>query len=335
MTPNIIHGYSIRNVEASPEPHGHILHGYDWFYQDGSAQGEPLMYEELTRYGQPISCSIIDRGLVFISYGHESLWIRERIQTTQIQEHPVFLNETHVYPDPDVSFGWDPDSDQRLSAFAAGYRVHQPDHDPAQEITVPDYSGQDLQELLAAAITSTDIGIVILGTEDLNFFGDPRVILLGTTESLTLPEAQTPTLAIEVDAEPVASGEPSATDFLPTPHIIEKKYQARIDHLQAIAEDEDIFFSSESCRDFWLFIRSYCPSPQAGLILTDEGNLVAIWRDADGSTVEVEFLGDEQCKLIVFKDPKNPLRVLPEITNDTLVSIGQQIGECSFLHVDQ
>ena len=335
MTPNIIRGYSIRNVESSSEPHGHIPHGYDWFYQDGSAQGEPLMYEELTRYGQPISCSIIDRGLVFISYGHESLWIRERIQTAQIREQPLFLNETHAYPDPDISFGWDPDGEQRLSAFAAEYRVHQADPNPAQEITIPDYSEQDMQELLAAAITSVDIGIVILGTEDIDFFGDPRVILLGTNESLTLREAQTPTPAIEFDTEPVASGEPSATDFPPTPHIIEKNYQARIDHLQAIAEDEDIFLSSDSCRDFWLFIRTYCPSPQAGLILTDEGNLVAIWRDADGGTVEVEFLSDQQCKLIVFKDPKNPLGVLPEITNDTLISIGQQIGEFSFLHVDQ
>ena len=335
MTTNIVHGYSIRNVEASSGPYGHILHGYDWFYRDGSAQGEPLMYEELTRYGQPISCSIVDRGLVFISYGHESLCIREHIQPIQIQEYPVFLNETHVYPDPEVSFGWDPENDQRLSAFAAGYPVHQQDHGPAQEITVPNYPEQDLHELLATAITSADIGIVVLGTEDIHLFGDPRLILLSTTETLTPPEAQIPAPPIEVQAEPLDPAEPSATDFLPRPQVIEDNYRARIDYLRAIAEDEDIFFSSDSCRDFWLFISSYCPSPQAGLILTDDGNLVAIWRDAKGSNVEVEFLGNEQGKLIVFKDPNNPLRVLPEITNDTLASIGQQIGEFSFLHVDQ
>lgn len=335
MPPNIIHGYSIRNFEASPEPRGQIVHGHGWFYQEGTAQDEPFMDEELTRYGQPISCSIIERGLVFIACGHESLWIREHIQPTHIQEHPVFLNETHAYPEPDVSFGWDPDSDQRLSAFAAGYRFHEPDHDPTQEITVVGYSELDLRESLAAAITGADISIVILGTEDFDFFVDPQAALLSTTDSPTLPEAQAATPAIEISTEPVAAGEPSATDFLPTSHIIEKNYQARIHHLQAIAEDEDIFFSSESCHDFWLFIRGYCPSPQAGLILTDDGNLVAIWRDADGSTVEVEFLGNQQCKRIVFRDPQNPLRVLPEITNDTLASIGQQIGEFSFLHVDQ
>ena len=121
----------------------------------------------------------------------------------------------------------------------------------------------------------------------------------------------------------------------PAASTIEANYQQRIAELEEIAEEEDISFSSDSTQDFWLFIKDYRPSPQAGLILTDYGHLVAIWRDDAGGNIEVEFLGDQQCKMIVFKDPKDPLRVLPEISIDTLASIGQHVGELSFLQSDQ
>lgn len=131
-----------------------------------------------------------------------------------------------------------------------------------------------------------------------------------------------------------APDEPPVEAATPGASIIETNYQQRIAQLEEIAEEEDISFSSNSAQDFWLFIKDHRPSPQAGLILTDDGNLVAIWREATGGNIEVEFLGDQQCKLIVFKDPKDPLRVLPEISTDTLASIGQHVGELSFLQLD-
>ena len=132
----------------------------------------------------------------------------------------------------------------------------------------------------------------------------------------------------------IASDESSAEVITPKLDSIENNYQQRIAQLEEIAEEEDISFSSSSAQDFWRFIKDYRPSPQAGLILTDDGNLVAIWRDSTGGDVEVEFLGDQQCKMIVFKNPKEPLRVLPEISTDTLAYIGQHVGELSFLQLD-
>ena len=111
---------------------------------------------------------------------------------------------------------------------------------------------------------------------------------------------------------------------------MELNYQERIDYLDEVGKDEDISMSSDSCDDFWTFIKNYRPVPKADLILTDNGNLVAIWYENSGTNVEVEFLGDGQGKLIVFRDPKNPLHILPEISTDTLVSIGEQISEFSF-----
>ena len=109
--------------------------------------------------------------------------------------------------------------------------------------------------------------------------------------------------------------------------VIEFNYQQRINQLEVIARDEDIFVSDKSRNDFWLFIQDYRPSPQAGLILTDDGNLVAIWRGSGVSIVEIEFLGNDQCNLIIFREPNSPLCYLPEITTDTLIYIGERIGD--------
>ena len=185
------------------------------------------------------------------------------------------------------------------------------------------------------ATTTVDIGFNLAESETSNFLNETLDNLLTTSEGWELAPTETRLLARETNTLPVAPAERSAEAATHTPDIIETTYKQRIDQLELIAEDEDIPVSRKSHEDFWLFIRSYRSSPQAGLILTDEGHLVAIWSDTTGGTVEVEFLGDKQCKLIVFKDPKNPLRVLPEISRGALASIGEQIGGLPFLHLDQ
>ena len=335
MTSIFTHGSTLRLTGPSPEPQDYFQHGVHWFYLDYSAQEEPLMHEELTRYGQPISCSITEPGLVFISYGYESLYIRDQIRIVHDQEHFIFLNETDIGFEQDMSLGWDPSSPQRLSAFAAGYPASQPVIDPHPRRTIEGDPQHDLYHWYEEAITTFDLSVGLLETEDSNFFNDPSGTLPMPPQDRLIDSTETLLPTTQIDAQPVASEEPSVEALTPIPHVIETNYQQRIDQLKEIADDEDIPFSGDSVQDFWIFIKKYRPSPQAGLILTDDGNLVAIWREATGGNVEVEFLGDKQCKLIVFKDPNNPLRVLPEISTDTLASIGQQIGELSFLQLDR
>ena len=329
MTDIFAHGSTLRLTHLPPEPRDFVSHGLDWYYLDDSTRDEPLTHDALTRFGQPISCSIIDRGLVFSSYGYESLCIREHVQNIRDHEHFIVLNETDTPFDQDISVGWDTTSPQRFSALAEGFQNHQPTLEPPRIPTPPDL---DPYHRIMEAIS---IGFSFTETEAANYFIESPSSLYITPEGLVLDPSRTPLQATETDARPFTPARPSTEDSAPIPDIIEANYRERIDQLELIAEDEDISVSAESCRDFWHFIRNYRPSPQAGLILTDEGNLVAIWRETTGGTVEVEFLGDQQCKLIVFKDPKNPLRVLPEISSDTLDSIGEQIGGLSFLPAEQ
>ena len=335
MTTNIRFSAGVRFDAPSQNQPVRIQHEYDWYDPEDSAQGEPLTLEALTRYGQPISCSIVDRGWVFISYGQENLCIREQIRMLQRQNHIVFLNETDFHPDQEISVGWSSSNDQRMSVFGADYPARQTEIDSRWDITAGDDPRLVFDFGLTGAITTADIDLFLQGTEAPYSLDELARALQPAYEGWSLPTTATPLLARESDVPQVTPDESLAEALPPSPDIIENNYQQRIHQLESIAEDEDIFVSSKSCDDFWLFIRNYRSSPQAGLILTDEGNLVAIWRDTTGSTVEVEFQGDEQCKLIVFKDPRDPLRVLPDISRDTLASIGERIGGLSFLHSDQ
>ncbi len=332
MTDIFAHGSTLRLTHLPPESRDFVSPGSDWYYLDESTSNELLTHDALTRFGQPISCSISDPGLVFISYGDESLCIREHVQNIRVHEHMIVLNETGTPFGQDISVGWDTASHQRFSALAEGFQTQQPTLDPPR---IPITNDLDLYHRVMEAIATAGIGFVLTETEAANFLIESTSTLYITTEGLVLDPTGTPLPTTESVAPPLAPARPFTEEPAPIPDIIERNYRERIDQLQLIAEDEDISVSPESCRDFWNFIRNYRPSPQAGLILTDEDNLVAIWRETTGAAVEVEFLGNQQCKLIVFKDPKNPLRVLPEISRDTLASIGKQIGGLSFLPADQ
>ena len=333
MTTNISTSAGVLfTAHSLPQPH-YIWLGFDWYDPEDSAQGQPLTLEELTRYGQPISCSIVDCGWVFISYGHENLCIREQIQAPQQENYVGLLDETDPYRGQGILVGWALPSDQGMSPLVAGYVAGQEEIAEGSDRTIGVDAGLDFYDWLAEAITTTDIGSFLLGTEAPHFLDEPAGALQPEDAGWSLSATANPLLAREFDAAQPASREPLAKVILPTPSVILQNYEQRIDQLKVIGEEEDIFVSTKSCEDFWIFIRNYCSSPQAGLILTDEGNLVAIWREANGSTVEVEFWGAGQCRLIIFKDPAAPLRVLPEISRDTLANIGEKLGAFSFVHI--
>ena len=159
----------VRFTAPSPNRPDKIRHRVDWYDPDDSAQGEPLMLEALTRYGQPISCSIVDRGWVFISYGQDNLCIREQIKMIHLQIYAVVPNETDFRPDQEISVGWASSSDQRMSALAAGYPARQPEIEPRRDRTIGDNAGLDFDYLLASASMAADIGFVLQGTETPQF----------------------------------------------------------------------------------------------------------------------------------------------------------------------
>ena len=83
--------------------------------------------------------------------------------------------------------------------------------------------------------------------------------------------------------------------------LMEPDYRSRIEGLRVMANDEGFTAAQASIDDFWLLIRTLMPTRKAQLVLTDDGNLIAIWDNDDGNYVDVEFLGDGSLHYLIFK----------------------------------
>ena len=100
-------------------------------------------------------------------------------------------------------------------------------------------------------------------------------------------------------------------------------YQDRIRELTSAGEEEGITLREGTLTDFSEFIKALDHAnsePQrAGLILTHDGCICAIWQSGDGrSRVEVEFHGERQSRTVTFKEYRAPLTTLPEIATNNL-----------------
>ena len=94
-----------------------------------------------------------------------------------------------------------------------------------------------------------------------------------------------------------------------------------------MAVDEGFTVAQESIDDFWQLVRSLLLTRKAQLVLTDEGNLIAIWDDDDGNYVDIEFLGAGSLHYLIFKGPvHSPNRICEEGGGD-IQTVKRQVQE--------
>ena len=96
-----------------------------------------------------------------------------------------------------------------------------------------------------------------------------------------------------------------------------KSYERRIETLLGYASEEGISARDESKKDFNLFVDTTIPTDKAMLIIMDNGNLRATWRE-DRSRLSLEFIGDRLVDYVVF------------IPADPDGRPFERAGECSF-----
>lgn len=76
------------------------------------------------------------------------------------------------------------------------------------------------------------------------------------------------------------------------PRKTHKAYARRIAVLHSDAVADDLELNEASERDFWQYIRSIPFAQKASLVLMDNGNLRAVWKDDDESHLGIQFLGN-------------------------------------------
>ncbi len=103
------------------------------------------------------------------------------------------------------------------------------------------------------------------------------------------------------------------------------RHQARIEELIGLGSQEGIKLNKASELDFWSYMTTMRHTRAAGLVLTDDGNLRAVWKDGAESRLAIEFLGERQAEYVIFRRRRESATVSRVAGTDTFEGIRAQI----------
>ena len=120
-------------------------------------------------------------------------------------------------------------------------------------------------------------------------------------------------LFAELGARPSATG--SAPDA----------YGPRISYLRDEAAHDGYELNVNSERDFRQFVRSRPSIRKGGLVLLDNGNLRAVWKDEQGGHLGLQFLGRRKVQCVIFRRRKKEQGISRFSGRDTMEGIDRLI----------
>lgn len=110
----------------------------------------------------------------------------------------------------------------------------------------------------------------------------------------------------------------------PAPSI-SQAYRARISTLREAAMQEGDCLNYASEFYFWHFVNSEPLLRKGNLVLVDNGNLRAIWKDGQGTHLGLQFLDDGMIQFVIFKQRVAKLPPSRVAGRDTADGIWRQI----------
>ncbi len=102
-------------------------------------------------------------------------------------------------------------------------------------------------------------------------------------------------------------------------------YEERIEFLQEEARHEGYTLNHSSLRDFERFALGSDNVRRGGLVLLDNGNLRAIWRDEQGTRLGLQFLGNGRVQYVIFKRRTEERSVSRVAGRDSLKGLERQL----------
>ena len=102
-------------------------------------------------------------------------------------------------------------------------------------------------------------------------------------------------------------------------------YSSRIAYLRDEATHDGYGLNKRSEDDFMQFVRSRPYMRKGDLVLLDNGNLRAIWKDEQNGRLGLQFLGGNMVQYVIFRR-RQPDRVISRVAGrDSLEGIARQI----------
>lgn len=101
---------------------------------------------------------------------------------------------------------------------------------------------------------------------------------------------------------------------------------SRIDVLRSYAEQDSFSLNPSSERDFWRFLRAEPFAREGNLVLTDNGNLRAVWKGEHGSHIGLQFLGGGTVQYVIFKQRTATSEISRVAGRDSIDGVRRQIA---------
>ena len=116
-------------------------------------------------------------------------------------------------------------------------------------------------------------------------------------------------------------GPPADADAIP------QAYQRRIAELREYGIEDGVAIRAASEQDFWAFVGTLPAARKASLVLTDDGNLRAVWKDGPEGHLGLQFLGDGQVQYVIFKQRRGDTTISRVAGVDSFADIKIRIDD--------
>ncbi len=118
---------------------------------------------------------------------------------------------------------------------------------------------------------------------------------------------------------------PKPDPYSNSPDQVREAYSLRIEELKGYALEDEIEVIPASEQDFWAFVESLSSNKRASLVLCDNGNLKAVWKDTGANHLGIQFLGNERGEYVIFKRRQRASEISRVAGIDTLQGIKNQM----------
>lgn len=145
-----------------------------------------------------------------------------------------------------------------------------------------------------------------------------EVVAIDGAPNLTIDVANLESIGDELDVDPNEEAHPARTKY--------DAYMPRLKFLrnEAVHDGYELNFASEI--DFQQFVRSAPDIRKGNLVLMDNGNLRATWKDEHGTRLGLQFLGGGMVQFVLFKRRKQVQLISRVSGRDSLEGLERQIA---------
>ena len=102
-------------------------------------------------------------------------------------------------------------------------------------------------------------------------------------------------------------------------------YLRRLKELELLGGDDGVVINRASERDFWDFLQDSGTFRKGDIVLLDNGNLRAIWRQGPGEHFGLEFVGAGILRYVIFKKRASEGIVSRVAGSDSFIGVKKQL----------